>query len=153
MEGIATAFFGVLGLLIGSFLNVLIYRLPRGEDFVQGRSHCPSCGHDLGPADLVPVFSYLLLGRRCRYCRTPISSRYAIVEILTAILFGFSWFFIGTVSPAGFALTAGLLSVSIVMLFIWIDRNRIPRVLFWIAGGFAAGLGLLVGIYLGSRPG
>jgi prepilin signal peptidase PulO-like enzyme (type II secretory pathway) len=75
------------GLLIGSFLNVCIYRLPAGLTIVHGHSFCPSCKHNLGPLDLVPVFSYLLLGRRCRYCQQPISPRYMRVELVTAIYF------------------------------------------------------------------
>ena len=80
-------FFAILGLLIGSFLNVCVYRLPHGESVVTGRSHCPACGHTLGPLDLVPVISYLALGRRCRYCQQPISPRYAQVESYTGTLF------------------------------------------------------------------
>ncbi|HAL74538.1 MAG TPA: hypothetical protein DCM45_05520 [Clostridiales bacterium] len=75
------------GLLIGSFLNVCIYRLPAGLTIVHGHSFCPNCKHNLGPLDLVPVFSYLLLGRRCRYCQKPISSRYMRVELVTGIYF------------------------------------------------------------------
>ena len=66
---------GLLGLIIGSFLNVLIYRLPRHESVSRGRSHCPSCHHQLSGLDLVPVFSYLLLHRRCRYCHQPLAAR------------------------------------------------------------------------------
>lgn len=82
----------ILGLLIGSFLNVCIYRLPRGVSVAAGRSFCPQCGHSLAAADLIPVASYLLLGRRCRYCRAPIASRYAWIESLTAIAFGLAAF-------------------------------------------------------------
>jgi len=70
----------VLGLLVGSFLNVVIHRLPRGESIVFPPSRCPHCGRRLGPMDLVPVLSYLALRGRCRYCRTPISSRYPLVD-------------------------------------------------------------------------
>jgi len=77
----------LLGLLIGSFLNVCIYRLPAGLTIVHGHSFCPNCKHNLGPLDLVPVFSYLLLGRRCRYCQQPISARYMRVELVTGIYF------------------------------------------------------------------
>ena len=79
--------FGILGLMIGSFLNVCVYRIPRGESVVIGRSHCPSCGHVLSAFDLFPVLSYFALGQRCRYCRAPISPRYAIVESLTALMY------------------------------------------------------------------
>lgn len=78
----------VYGLLIGSFLNVVVYRLPLGIGLVRGRSFCPSCEHALGPADLVPVFSYLVLGGKCRYCSARISVRYLLVEVLTGVLFG-----------------------------------------------------------------
>ncbi len=78
-------FAGLLGLLVGSFSNVLIWRLPRGENIAFPPSHCPNCDHALGPRDLVPLFSWLSLGGRCRYCRAPIKSRYPIVEALTGL--------------------------------------------------------------------
>ncbi|MDN5327228.1 MAG: leader peptidase (prepilin peptidase) / N-methyltransferase [Moorella sp. (in: firmicutes)] len=91
-------FFFILGLFIGSFLNVVIYRLPRGETVVWGRSRCPACGRALAWYDLFPVLSYLFLRGRCRYCRLPISPRYPIVEIVTGVVFttlfynfGLSW--------------------------------------------------------------
>ena len=80
-----------IGAVIGSFLNVLIYRLPRNLDFVKGFSHCPECGHRLFPKDLVPIFSYLVLGRKCRYCKAPISPRYMIVELIAGLLAALSW--------------------------------------------------------------
>ena len=80
-----------IGAVFGSFLNVLIYRLPRGMDFVKGFSHCPVCEHRLYPKDLVPIFSYLTLGRKCRYCKAPISPRYMIVELLAGLLAALSW--------------------------------------------------------------
>lgn len=75
------------GAVIGSFLNVVIWRLPRGESLVFPGSHCPHCNHELSAWENVPLFSYLLLGRRCRHCKGPISSRYFWVELLTASLF------------------------------------------------------------------
>jgi len=80
-----------IGSVIGSFLNVLIYRLPRGMDFVKGFSHCPNCEHRLYPKDLVPIFSYLFLGRKCRYCKEPISPRYMVVELIAGLLAMLSW--------------------------------------------------------------
>lgn len=77
----------ILGLLIGSFLNVVIYRLPRGESIVWPGSRCTNCGYDLKPRDLVPVFSYLFLRGRCRQCGERIALRYPLIEILTAVLF------------------------------------------------------------------
>ncbi|AKH17412.1 peptidase A24 [Deinococcus soli (ex Cha et al. 2016)] len=78
-------FAGLLGLLVGSFSNVLIWRLPRGESVAFPPSHCPNCDHRLGVADLVPVFSWLSLGGKCRYCKSPIKARYPVVELLTGI--------------------------------------------------------------------
>ncbi|HHY61318.1 MAG TPA: prepilin peptidase, partial [Clostridia bacterium] len=77
----------ILGLIIGSFLNVCIYRLPRRESVVFGKSRCPHCHHALGAADLVPVVSYLWLRGRCRYCGGPISGQYPTVELVTGVVF------------------------------------------------------------------
>ena len=91
----AAIFIGVVvflvGLGIGSFVNVCIYRMPRDESVVLPPSHCPACGARLRPADLVPLFSFLLLGRRCRYCKAPISWRYFVVELLTGLTFLGFW--------------------------------------------------------------
>jgi len=91
-----------LGATVGSFLNVLIYRLPRRLDFARGFSHCPGCGHRLFPKDLVPVFSYLVLGRKCRYCKEPISPRYMTVELTGGVLALLSC--AAFMPPAGFLL-------------------------------------------------
>lgn len=77
----------LLGLLFGSFLNVLIARLPLGESIVTPRSHCPTCGHPIRWFDNLPVLSYFLLRARCRDCGTPIPWRYPAVELLTALWF------------------------------------------------------------------
>ncbi|HKW97835.1 MAG TPA: prepilin peptidase [Bryobacteraceae bacterium] len=78
----------ILGLLIGSFLNVCIYRLPRDLSVVfPRRSFCPACEHTIAWYDNIPVLSYFLLGRRCRYCRKPIPVRYPVVEAMTGLLF------------------------------------------------------------------
>ncbi len=78
---------GILGLVIGSFLNVCIYRVPQKESISFPRSHCMKCGHVLGPLELIPVISYLVLGRKCKQCKQPISSRYMCIELLTGIGF------------------------------------------------------------------
>lgn len=78
---------GLLGAAIGSFLNVVIHRLPRGESIVKPGSRCPSCGTPLTPRDNVPVVSWLLLRGRCRHCGAPISPRYPLIELLTAVTF------------------------------------------------------------------
>ncbi len=78
----------VLGLIMGSFLNCLAWRLVHGESVWRGRSHCAVCGHALGPADLVPVVSWLLLRGRCRYCGGRVSARYPLAELLCAAGYG-----------------------------------------------------------------
>jgi leader peptidase (prepilin peptidase) / N-methyltransferase len=75
------------GLLIGSFLNVVAYRVPRRESLISPGSRCPSCGHAIAPYDNVPVLSWLLLRGRCRHCGTRISARYPAVELATALLY------------------------------------------------------------------
>lgn len=74
------------GLLVGSFLNVVAWRLPRGESLLMPGSHCPGCEHPVRPYDNVPVLSWLVLRGRCRDCREPISARYPLVEAATAAL-------------------------------------------------------------------
>jgi leader peptidase (prepilin peptidase)/N-methyltransferase len=76
-----------VGCCMGSFYNVCIYRLPRGESLVSPRSHCTSCGRTLGVVDLIPVASYLMLKGRCRYCKAPVSTRYLIVELICGLAF------------------------------------------------------------------
>ncbi|MBL8899478.1 MAG: prepilin peptidase [Planctomycetes bacterium] len=85
-----SAFAAVFGLLVGSFLNVVIYRLPReGKGVAEGRSHCPSCGHAIAWYENVPVLSWLALRGKCRACRGAISVRYPTVELATGALFWF----------------------------------------------------------------
>lgn len=93
-----------LGATIGSFLNVVIYRLPREMDFVSGRSYCTSCHRALKPRDLVPIVSYLALRGKCRFCKGPISPRYMIVEALTGVLALSSY--LAFLPPGGFLLAA-----------------------------------------------
>ncbi len=82
-----------LGLLTGSFINVVIYRLPRKESIIFPRSHCPYCGNNLGVLDLIPVVSYLFLWGKCRYCGEKISWQYPLVELVTGLLL-LSFYFI-----------------------------------------------------------
>lgn len=80
-------FIFLFGLIIGSFLNVVIFRLETGEQIVSGRSHCQHCSHTLEWYDLFPIFSFLALDGKCRYCRKSLSVQYPLVELATAILF------------------------------------------------------------------
>ena len=77
----------VFGLLIGSFLNVCIYRIPKKENITTTRSHCMACGNVIKWYDLVPVLSYILLKGKCRYCKTKLSVQYPIIELLNGILY------------------------------------------------------------------
>jgi leader peptidase (prepilin peptidase)/N-methyltransferase len=82
----------VFGAVVGSFLNMLIYRLPRGLSFVDPKqSFCPKCRHALHAVDLVPLFSWLSTRGKCRYCKEPVAARYFIVEVITAALFSVIW--------------------------------------------------------------
>jgi len=83
---LATVAAGILGAIVGSFLNVVAYRLPRGESLAHPPSRCPHCGAPVKPYDNVPVLSWLLLRGRCRSCKEPISPRYPLVEAGTALL-------------------------------------------------------------------
>jgi len=80
-------FIFLLGLAVGSFLNCVIYRLEKNENFLKGRSHCPHCKHILSWQDLIPIFSFLILKGKCRYCHQKISWQYPLVELATGILF------------------------------------------------------------------
>lgn len=96
-----TILLGLLGVLFGSFVNALVWRLheqstgkkKRNLSITRGRSMCPHCRHELAAKDLIPVLSWLLLGRKCRYCQKPISGQYPLVELATGLLFGLSYAF------------------------------------------------------------
>jgi leader peptidase (prepilin peptidase)/N-methyltransferase len=77
----------VLGLVIGSFLNVCIYRIPLEQSIAFPPSHCTNCDHKLEPLDLIPIISYIFLGGRCKYCKAKISVRYPVIEIVNGILY------------------------------------------------------------------
>jgi leader peptidase (prepilin peptidase)/N-methyltransferase len=135
----------LVGSVVGSFLNVVIARLPKGESVVHPRSRCPGCGAGIAWYDNVPVLSWLLLRARCRRCRAPISARYPLVELLVAALGGLAVQRHG-VSPAAAAeLTFGALLVA--LAFIDLDTWLLPFVL---SLPFAA-LGLAAG-WLGLAP-
>ena len=87
--------FTLLGLFTGSFLNVCIDRLPRGQSVINPPSHCAACNRKLGTGDLIPLFSYLWLGGRCRYCQAPIPFRIPLVEGISGILFTFLYWEFG----------------------------------------------------------
>jgi leader peptidase (prepilin peptidase)/N-methyltransferase len=114
----------IVGLVIGSFLNVVIWRVPRGESVVSPPSHCPGCGHEIRPRDNVPVLSWLLLRGRCRDCGTGISVRYPLVEAGTAVVFGVLTLAIGLEPELPAFLYLGAVGVALAMIDI--DVKRLP---------------------------
>jgi leader peptidase (prepilin peptidase)/N-methyltransferase len=125
--GLLLATLGVLGLLIGSFLNVVIHRVPAGLSLVAPGSACPHCDHPVRPYDNVPVVSWLALRARCRDCSAPISARYPLVELVTAGLY------VGVVASQDDAvrIALGLLLVTALVPITLIDLERriIPNVI------------------------
>lgn len=102
----------VFGLLIGSFLNVCIYRVPRKQSIVFLASHCTKCKTELKPLDLVPVFSYCFLKGKCKYCKVKIGSKYAIIELVNAVMYLFLFMKFGfSIEFLEFAILTSLLIV------------------------------------------
>lgn len=124
MTAVIYLFVFLFGSVVGSFLNVCIHRLPRGESIIFPDSHCPSCKRSLPWYLNIPFVSYLMLGRRCAFCKAKISFRYFLVEALTAVMFAVLYWRFG-VRPEFFIYTA-LFSVLIVISFIDIEHWIIP---------------------------
>ncbi|HEV8578482.1 MAG TPA: prepilin peptidase [Thermoanaerobaculia bacterium] len=122
----------VLGLIVGSYLNVVIYRLPRGISTVLPRSRCPECGAAIRALDNVPVFSFLLLGGRCRACRERISWRYPLIEAATAALFAACFLRFGVSFEAPAAALFGSLMLALAVIdfdhMILPDRLTYPAI-------------------------
>jgi leader peptidase (prepilin peptidase) / N-methyltransferase len=129
-------FFVLFGLIIGSFLNVCISRLPADQSVVWPNSRCPKCDKAIKPCDNIPVVSYLLLRGRCRFCKEPISWQYPAVEVLTALSFWAAYVLVG------FQLKTVVLliffSAIIVLIFIDLNHRILPDVIT--LRGTAAGL-------------
>lgn len=109
----------VFGTIIGSFLNVLIWRLPNKQT-LQGRSKCPHCHHQLIWLDLIPVLSFLFFGGKCRYCKKIISWRYLLIELITGFLFVSAWLLILPDSLAGWLSLAQLCFIISVLIVVFI---------------------------------
>jgi leader peptidase (prepilin peptidase) / N-methyltransferase len=130
----------LFGLVVGSFLNVVIHRVPRLESVVWLASHCPHCGEPIRPRDNVPLVSYVLLRGRCRNCKEPISARYPAVEATTGLLFGVAAYEFGVslaLLPA-LALISALISLAVIDL----EHRLLPNAIV----GPAALAGLLLSI-------
>ena len=111
---------GLVGLVVGSFLNVVIHRVPLRQSIVWPASHCPRCRAAIKPRDNVPLLSYLLLRGRCRHCRARISGRYPAVEALTGILFAAAAYKFGL----GYALLSALVLISVLICLAGTDLEH-----------------------------
>jgi leader peptidase (prepilin peptidase) / N-methyltransferase len=129
------------GLIIGSFLNVVVYRLPRGESLAHPPSRCPSCGAPVKPYDNIPVLSWLLLRGRCRSCGAPISARYPAVEALTGALYALvTW--ARWDDASGIALGIVLVTVLVPVALIDFEHRIIPNRITAPAAVIAIAIGL-----------
>lgn len=146
MSGVVIAGAGLLGLLVGSFLNVVIWRVPRGESVVRPASRCPACAAPVRPRDNVPVLSWLLLRGRCRDCGAAISRRYPLVELATACAFAVMAARIGLTAelPAYLYLAA----IGVALWMIDLDVKRLPNAI--VLPSYAVALVLLAGAALTS---
>ncbi|MCX6601267.1 MAG: prepilin peptidase [bacterium] len=160
---------GVLGLTLGSFANVLIYRLPRDESIISPPSRCPKCGRPIRPWENIPVASWVALGGRCRGCRERISLRYPLVEISAAglTILSFAYFGVNYAGLAHSILFVALLALVIIDLKHWLlpFAITIPTTIIGILGviwfdlhsladsllGMLAGLALFVALMLGGK--
>jgi leader peptidase (prepilin peptidase) / N-methyltransferase len=117
----------LFGLVIGSFLNVCIYRIPRRQSVVRPRSRCPNCSHEIAAWENIPVLSYVLLRGRCRQCRTLISWVYPVVEVLTALAFYLLFLKYAFTPP--FWINALFFSILIILIFVDLYHRILPNVL------------------------
>ncbi|HBF38966.1 MAG TPA: prepilin peptidase [Firmicutes bacterium] len=148
----------LFGLIIGSFLNVIIYRLPRGESIVLPPSHCPQCEHRLTWLDLFPVLSFIFLQGRCRYCRAKINRRYPLTELLTGGLTLLWWFHYGAYglsleNIAFLVLTYVLIAIAFIDWEQQIIPNRLTLPLIVLGLALAALQGALVPALVGALAG
>ncbi len=175
MEIIWLVTFALLGMAVGSFLNVCIDRLPAGESLVFPASHCASCRHHLSTKDLIPVFSYLALRGRCRYCQTLIPRRLLWVEIGTAALFAYLYWHYGFSTELPIAAFYGCLFIILmvidlehglilnkivypgmavaVVISLFLSQSEIVPQIGQAAIGGGTGLGLFLLIAIASRGG
>lgn len=114
----------LFGLLIGSFLNVVIYRVPRGENIAYPGSHCTNCGHKITPLENIPLVSYILLGGKCSECKDKISVKYPLIELLTGLLFMLTYVMYSFSAQGYFSVV--FISLMICIFFIDLEHYIIP---------------------------
>ena len=178
MEIVLIFLFAILGLAIGSFLNVCIDRLPRNESIVFPPSHCEGCQHKLAAKDLIPVFSYLRLRGRCRYCQASVPRRLFWVELATGLIFALLFWHYGLSAELGVMIFYACLFIVIFVIDLeqglilnkvaypgmvvalllalypwpWLNESIVMRVAYAALGG-GIGFGVFLLIALASRGG
>lgn len=137
---------GVFGLVIGSFLNVVIHRVPPGHSVVRPPSHCPKCEKQIRARDNVPVISWLVLRGKCRHCGNPISARYPLVELATGALFALTaWHFGASWALPGYLYLA---AIAVALTLIDLEHQRLPNAI--VLPAYPIALGLLAVASAGS---
>ncbi len=149
-----------VGLIFGSFFNVCIYRIPKEESVAFPPSHCPNCSNKLKPLDLIPVFSYLFLKGKCRYCGEKISPRYALVELFTGIIFlllfleyGISFVFFKYVILSSFLIIIGIIDYDTTDVYFKITLTGVVIGVILMLAGFVFHVSILdavLGAFLGG---
>lgn len=151
--------FFIFGSILGSFYNVVIYRLPRKESIVVGSSHCPNCNTTIKPYDLIPVLSYFILAGKCRHCKKPYSFRYPLIEFISGCLFaltyhvfGYSW-----VTLIGIVLASVLLIITMIDIDTMEIYDTFQVILLILAIAYITQSGLplgdhLIGFFIISVP-
>ncbi len=137
-EPVASVFVAAFGLILGSFLNVCIYRLPLGESIVRPRSRCPKCGDPVTWYQNLPVISWIMLRGRCAGCRTQISWRYPLVELISAAIVVALWRIVGP--GAAFLIAGGFALALVVLFFTDLDHQLLPDAVT--LTGFATGIAI-----------
>lgn len=123
-----TLYFFVIGSIIGSFVNVLIDRIPKGISIAFSRSYCPHCRKKLSPLELIPIFSYLILHGKCNGCKKEIPARLLLVEVLVAILYSILYVmvFVSVISPIQFVYLIAILPLFVAIIFTDLEYGIIP---------------------------
>ncbi len=154
-----TLYIGIIGLLVGSFANVCVHRIPRGESVVSPRSQCPNCQHLIAWYDNLPILSWLLLGRKCRYCKHPIAWRYPLLELTMGLMWAsIVWFYpVHSYNPIFLAQAISLVTLLWILTLIDLETFLLPNALTFpgIALGlaFAAYFGFFLDSLIGAVAG
>jgi leader peptidase (prepilin peptidase) / N-methyltransferase len=144
----------VIGLILGSFYNVCIYRIPKGVSVAFPPSHCTNCSTRLKALDLIPVLSYIFLKGKCRYCKDKISPRYAVIELLTGILFAalylvydLSFLFLKYAVLTSFLMVIGMIDYDTTDVYFKTTISGIIAGIIFLVIGYFQGFGIMTFIY------